>query len=998
MDCDCGSSCPDGSCDSAVGEDCNSCPEDCGSDCCGDGFCDEDEDSFTCQVDCGACGDGAQADTPGEEGCKFPDVPFPGGPVPPPTREERFCEATRDDARLVDDESRQCSRYTYQGRVASLDSLFTGGIRNEPYDLSALWLEGAIVTLIEEHRDGRQVLKYSVTDEEGRFGQTFYWDRALKNKGNGPLFASPFSSVRININLRPRTAVLNGIEKPFFASFAEDLGVGNSGWGPNTIIGLTRQDVTLVTFSSGSATTVNEGCNFGDTTATLPADITFMKILDDGTEELYTKNYLVVALRDMGEEMNTYAVADSDSFMVPVGVLEIRFYDPDDGLRLMPQSDIDYSAFISPRALGLDLTDVGMFQLGPNGWSFVQSANVGSTTSTASGSSAGMINFDMAKTNPACVSIQVSDDWGTDLECGNFPEASFTVGGRTRNSALERGGVFSLNRIDTNAEAVIELGSQPVDGCPAAVITANPIENQISENTFLTGDAAGSVWVADCAAGQPSEVIGCRTCLAIKAEGTDFSFPGPPAVPVECGPDLHGSYGDIQECVDSLPEAADYFYMKEITQDLRSILSIDPGNRFVYRNNNIGELHYVHDNICEVAETIAAADGTSIVSPVISSQRRRILYGEIIEAANTADFWIYNLENSEKQLIVQQQGYRYDVNDQGHAHDISSYGDAAAIALYGYDPGNNPDGSDELFAFVFNDETSEYDTIQLTSASDFESNVHKLGRVEYLYTTGCDDCEQDDIKIGHVVGYASNLGLDGEFMKTEQDGDIIEFFVSYYRIMESGEVEIDTCQATTDGETNGVDVFRVTNYITDGDYDGNGFDDSIRERLDFIAMHMANTGGACPKLIAEEDQSKITNNGEENASVYFLMKVQYYDGSGWVDEVAIVNDAATGTKRKIMSGYYLPLDIPWNTNTIFGGWDTSTKIHDFGTYRAYFAATDENGIILRNHDNSLVEAAYEFTLSPMTLLEEVFYRIEHRIDEPFSDAEILAKIEEWILG
>jgi hypothetical protein len=93
--------CGDGSCDE--GEDCNTCPEDCTSGqggtcsacfkgvcngecnpkkegpdcsdcapkyCCGDGFCEGDEDSFNCEVDCAptTCGDGTC--DPGEDKCE----------------------------------------------------------------------------------------------------------------------------------------------------------------------------------------------------------------------------------------------------------------------------------------------------------------------------------------------------------------------------------------------------------------------------------------------------------------------------------------------------------------------------------------------------------------------------------------------------------------------------------------------------------------------------------------------------------------------------------------------------------------------------------------------------------------------------------------------------------------------------------------------------------------------------------------------------------------
>ncbi len=51
----CAGACGDGVC--GAGEDCNTCPGDCGA-CvvCGDGVCDVTEDCNTCPGDCGACG------------------------------------------------------------------------------------------------------------------------------------------------------------------------------------------------------------------------------------------------------------------------------------------------------------------------------------------------------------------------------------------------------------------------------------------------------------------------------------------------------------------------------------------------------------------------------------------------------------------------------------------------------------------------------------------------------------------------------------------------------------------------------------------------------------------------------------------------------------------------------------------------------------------------------------------------------------------------------
>jgi hypothetical protein len=54
-------SCPNAACDN--GEDCNTCPGDCGE-CCGNGACDNGEDCATCVDDCGACPDAGMTDYP----------------------------------------------------------------------------------------------------------------------------------------------------------------------------------------------------------------------------------------------------------------------------------------------------------------------------------------------------------------------------------------------------------------------------------------------------------------------------------------------------------------------------------------------------------------------------------------------------------------------------------------------------------------------------------------------------------------------------------------------------------------------------------------------------------------------------------------------------------------------------------------------------------------------------------------------------------------------
>ncbi|MBI5537949.1 MAG: hypothetical protein HY898_34825 [Deltaproteobacteria bacterium] len=65
---DCGACCGNGACDN--GEDCSSCAGDCGA-CCGNGACDNGEDCASCSDDCGACADAGLTD--------YPLPPIPAG-------------------------------------------------------------------------------------------------------------------------------------------------------------------------------------------------------------------------------------------------------------------------------------------------------------------------------------------------------------------------------------------------------------------------------------------------------------------------------------------------------------------------------------------------------------------------------------------------------------------------------------------------------------------------------------------------------------------------------------------------------------------------------------------------------------------------------------------------------------------------------------------------------------------------------------------------------
>jgi len=106
--------------------------------------------------------------------------------------------------------------------------------------------------------------------------------------------------------------------------------------------------------------------------------------------------------------------------------------------------------------------------------------------------------------------------------------------------------------------------------------------------------------------------------------------------------------------------------------------------------------------------------------------------------------------------------------------------------------------------------------------------------------------------------------------------------------------------------------------------------------------------------ICKSTESKIINNGESNVSIYLLMKIQYYNGSGFVDEAIIQNDTSP---RTVNINQTLKLDAIWNPNA----WNTSNNGN--GTYRVWVAATDENDNLLAYNQTEIV-AMYNFTILP----------------------------------
>ena len=123
-----------------------------------------------------------------------------------------------------------------------------------------------------------------------------------------------------------------------------------------------------------------------------------------------------------------------------------------------------------------------------------------------------------------------------------------------------------------------------------------------------------------------------------------------------------------------------------------------------------------------------------------------------------------------------------------------------------------------------------------------------------------------------------------------------------------------------------------------------------------------NSGGASNvtgtrTLIIGASQSKIVNNGPTNASLYVLMKVQFYNSTAysWVDDDIVVDDTAP---RNLSVGSMIKLDSLFN-----GKWNTANASFGTGSYRVWAAVTDDSENVLKNFDGSDLMAYSNFTIS-----------------------------------
>jgi len=102
--------------------------------------------------------------------------------------------------------------------------------------------------------------------------------------------------------------------------------------------------------------------------------------------------------------------------------------------------------------------------------------------------------------------------------------------------------------------------------------------------------------------------------------------------------------------------------------------------------------------------------------------------------------------------------------------------------------------------------------------------------------------------------------------------------------------------------------------------------------------------------------SVIKNSLMTNASGELLMKVEYWNGSGWLLQDIVLNDTAT---RRVQANGLLNLGQIWNGT---GGWPSSANSFGLGLYRAWIAMTDPLDELLLNDDLTEVAGASNFTI------------------------------------
>jgi len=106
--------------------------------------------------------------------------------------------------------------------------------------------------------------------------------------------------------------------------------------------------------------------------------------------------------------------------------------------------------------------------------------------------------------------------------------------------------------------------------------------------------------------------------------------------------------------------------------------------------------------------------------------------------------------------------------------------------------------------------------------------------------------------------------------------------------------------------------------------------------------------------IEEANQSKVSNNGLTNASVYVSMKTQFWNGGAWVDDDIVID---TASPIEINSREILKLDTLWNVQD----YNSNDLSFGEGTYRVMVMVVDNESNILKNVDGTNLTASYNFT-------------------------------------
>ncbi|MBI4020454.1 MAG: VCBS repeat-containing protein, partial [Candidatus Aenigmarchaeota archaeon] len=119
-----------------------------------------------------------------------------------------------------------------------------------------------------------------------------------------------------------------------------------------------------------------------------------------------------------------------------------------------------------------------------------------------------------------------------------------------------------------------------------------------------------------------------------------------------------------------------------------------------------------------------------------------------------------------------------------------------------------------------------------------------------------------------------------------------------------------------------------------------------------VSDGLADSNVQCINMFVEDGtESKLQNNEFSNTTVGLLMKVQFFDGSAWMDEFTRLSNA------RVLPG-------PENQAALANifEWNSATSSHPEGLFRVLFMAVDGDNATLVNRDGTKMEDSYNFTL------------------------------------